>query len=348
MSHFTVLVIGENPEEQLKPFDENLRTEFEDKTEEYRKEYETKKVDEFYCSSHSSWGQQITKELFEDLKKSKIGRILSYEVKKLDPMASLKRGDKYIGYYTLENNKRCKGDVWFEVEEVISTTHPDEDICFEGKVKIRKIAAPKKIALKDRYPVYDEYLKEWHGIEDTAKQGYDYNPKAKWDWYQLGGRWTGFFKLKPQTTGKVGDFSLLSNRRAEIGTADQARKCDIDFEKMKQENFKEASKDYDEFEEKYKKGELNPGEGYWEYGVENVGKDADHYVPEPREQYLKKHASISTFAVLKDGEWYEKGEMGWWGCISDEKDPDEWNEQFTKLLEEQPEDTLLSVFDCHI
>jgi len=347
MSHFTVLVIGENPEEQLIPFDENLRTEFEDKTEEYREEYETKMVDEFYCNSSSSWGHQITKELFETLKKSKTGRIIEYDVKKLDPMSYLKKGGKYRGYYTVEKGHRCKGDAWFEVEEILQTTHPNPDICFEGKVTLRKIARPVKIAIKDKYPIYEDYLKHWHGVE-PEHQGYDFNPKAKWDWYQLGGRWTGFFRLKPKTNGNLGNPSLVSSRRAEYGTADQAYKRDIDFEKMAQDQFEESSELYDKFEALYKEGKMDASTGYFEYGVNNVGKDADHYVPESREAFLKRRAAVCTFAVLKDGEWYERGEMGWWGCVSDEKKPEEWNDQFNKLLGELPEDTLLSMFDCHI
>jgi hypothetical protein len=348
MSHFTVLVIGENPEEQLKPFDENLRTEFEDKTEEYRKDYETEKVNEFYCASHSSWGMQITQELFETLKKSKIGRVVVYDVTKLDPMSYMRSGKKYRGYYAVDGNKRSKGTQWFEVDEVLSTTHPDSDVCFEGTVRVRKIRAPKEILLKDRYATYEEYLKEWHGVDDINHQGYDYNPKAKWDWYQLGGRWTGFFKLKPRATGVLGNPSLVSSKRAEIGTSDQARKKDIDFEKMAQEQFEEAAETYDKFEEEYKKGGMTSSTGYFDYNVHNLGKDADHYVPESRELYLKRHAAVGTFAVLKDGEWYEKGNMGWWGFVSDEKNPDEWNDQFNKLITELPEDTLLSVYDCHI
>jgi len=348
MSHFTVLVIGPDPEEQLKPFDEDLRTDFEDKTEEYREEYETKKVDEFYCSSHSSWGQKITQELFEDLKKSKVGRIIVYNVAKLDPMNYLKRGMKYRGYYALENNERCKGSQWFEVDEILDTSHPDSDVCFEGKVRLRKIAAPKKMALKDKYPIYEDYLKEYHGLDDTEHQGYDFNPKAKWDWYQLGGRWIGTFKLKPNAKGNLGDPSLVAERRAEQGTADQAYKKDIDFDEMRQDNFEEASKTYDEFEEEYKKDGFNSSIGYFRYGVHNIGKGADHYIPESREQFLKRCGAFRTFAVLKDGEWYEKGEMGWWGCVSNEKNPDDWNEEFDKLLNELPEDTLLSVYDCHI
>lgn len=347
MSHFTVCVIGNNPEEQLKPFDENLRIEFKDKSEEYRNQYETEKVSEFYCDSSSSWGHQITEELFNDIKKSKVGRVITYTVTKLDPMSCLRTGRKYRGYYTLEGHKRCKGDQWFEVEKILNTTHPDSDVCFEGTVRIRKIARPKQIALKDKYPMYEDYLKDWHGVEDVEKQGYDFNPNAKWDWYQLGGRWTGFFKLKPRTAGILGEPSLVSDHRADYGTADQAMIRDIDFERMIQDNFEESSKNYDEFEALYNDGKLERGDGYWKYGVENTG-DCDHYIPETREHYLKRRAPITTFALLKDGKWYEKGEMGWWGMVSDEKDIDEWNSQYTKLLSELPEDTLLSVYDCHI
>lgn len=57
---------------------------------------------------------------------------------------------------------------------------------------------------------------------------------------------------------------------------------------------------------------------------------------------------IQTFAVIKDGKWYERGEMGWWGIVSDEKDEDEWKNQFKSLLNDLPDETLLSVYDCHI
>ena len=347
MSHYTLLIIGNDPEEQLKPFDENLRTEFNDKSEEYRKEYETEIVDEFYCGSSSSWGFRITEELYKLLKESKPGRLATYAVEKLDPMSYLKLHGKYRGYYTLKDGKRCKGTQWFEVDEIVKSTHPNPETCFEGEVMVRKISPPKKIALKDRYPVYEDYLRRYHGVEPDH-QGYDYNPQAKWDWYQLGGRWTGYFKMKSTVKGNLGTPSLVSERRAKHGTADQAYKRDIDFDKMMSDNFEEASKTYDEFEKKFKEGNMESGTGYFEYGVRNIGKDAKHYVPESREQYLKRHAGIATFAVLKDGKWYEKGEMGWWGIVHDEKNPDQWDDQFMKLLKELPDDTLLSVYDCHI
>lgn len=349
MSHFAVLVIGENPEEQLKPFDENLKIEFKDETEEHRKEYETEYTSEFYCNSHSSWGQEITKELFETLKTSKIGSVIEYEIKKRTfPGQYFKKHLKYRGYYTLENHKRCKGSQWFEVEDILNTDIPDGDACFEGKILIRKITSPKRIALKDKYPIYEDYLKHYHGTDNSEKQGYYFNPQAKWDWYQLGGRWTGFFTLKLKSNGKLGEPSLVSERRVNPGTADQAYKKDIDFEKMRQNNFEDASKRYDEFENLSKEKTIDAGAAYFDYGIRNIAKNSKKFIPEPREEFIKRHAPVITFAVVKDGKWYERGEMGWWGIVSDEKNTDEWNEQFTKLIEEQSDDTLLSLFDCHI
>ena len=313
MSHFTVLVIGENPEEQLKPFDENLRVEFNDKSEEYKEEYETEFTKEFYCESSSSWGQQITEELFNTLKSSKIGRVIEYEVEKgLGIGSYFKRGGKYRGYYTIEGGKRCKGDQWFEVTDVLKTTHPDEDVCFEGKIRIQKIARPKKIALKDKYGTYMEFLQQWHGIEepDMDRLGYSFNPQAKWDWYQLGGRWSDFFTLKSGAIGNHGKKSWTNeDEPRKANHADQALKGDIDFDGMAEEKFEDLSSSYDEFEKEVAEKGYDPAHGYFRYGIENTGT-RETPVAETREQYLKRCAAISTFAVLKDGEWYEKGEMG--------------------------------------
>jgi hypothetical protein len=52
--------------------------------------------------------------------------------------------------------------------------------------------------------------------------------------------------------------------------------------------------------------------------------------------------------VLKDGEWHERGSMGWFGCVSDEKDKEDWFKQVSDLIDSLPDDTLMTVCDCHI
>jgi hypothetical protein len=57
---------------------------------------------------------------------------------------------------------------------------------------------------------------------------------------------------------------------------------------------------------------------------------------------------VTTFAIVKDGKWYEQGEMGWWGVVHNEKDGTIWNKEVSDLIESLPPDTWLAVVDCHI
>ena len=69
-----------------------------------------------------------------------------------------------------------------------------------------------------------------------------------------------------------------------------------------------------------------------------------------KETYAQRCAdsALMTFAIVKNGQWYERGKMGWWACVSDEMDRDEWAERFNALIDGLPEDTLVTVVDCHI
>ncbi|MNO03610.1 hypothetical protein D3C81_2243720 [compost metagenome] len=70
----------------------------------------------------------------------------------------------------------------------------------------------------------------------------------------------------------------------------------------------------------------------------------------PRDQFIRE-AGLRvgmTYAIVKDSQWYQRGEMGWWGMSSNEVSESEWAEQFGKLIDGLPEDTLLTVIDCHI
>jgi hypothetical protein len=58
--------------------------------------------------------------------------------------------------------------------------------------------------------------------------------------------------------------------------------------------------------------------------------------------------ALTTFALIKQGEWCERGKMGWWACVSDEKEADNWQRQVNKLLEERAPGTWVTVVDCHI
>ncbi len=188
-------------------------------------------------------------------------------------------------------------------------TCPEEYLEFmaevpKGQVKryIKKRLSEMPKLEQARYSKFSdkEFLKRYGGFTPNEKGDYGYyaNPNSKWDWYSMGGRWRGYFKLKPGKEGVVGDRSGLNKKDTRIwpGGVDQARKGDIDFDGM----------------------------------------------------YKERPNDTATFAVLKDGEWYEKGEMGWWCMVKDEKSNDAWDREFKKLLDSIPDDEFLTMVDCHI
>lgn len=219
---------------------------------------------------------------------------------------------------------------------------------------------------------------------DTLEDGpYYSNTQAQWDWYVIGGRWTGFFKLKEGATGMQGRPGLMTSK-APAGTADQALKKDIDFEGMMAEAGQKGGELYDLAMSIF--GDAQPNESWdslRDRGLK-VGKSIEDireaYQKQPRCAALQLHAkenqdspfgmfgysaddflidrdkfirrrqiaTVSTYAILKDGEWIQKGQMGWFGTSHDEVTPEEWDEKFMTMLEELPDDTLLTIVDCHI
>lgn len=180
-------------------------------------------------------------------------------------------------------------------------------------------------------------------------------------------------------TGRSGVFGNLP----EEGYADQAYKKDIDFEGMKNDAGEKArayhkkvmkafggvipvldikwadliadetgTSDMDAKRAKYhdqpvmKKVkaiiDLNREELGYFFDIEEFEPDEEKYVQEAKDR------AITTYAVLNDGEWIGKGEMGWFGMSSGDMDQSEWNKKVTEMIEALPDDTLLSMYDCHI
>lgn len=171
----------------------------------------------------------------------------------------------------------------------------------------------------------------------SGRRGYWENPNKKWDYWRVGGRYAGRLKVRDgvahMAPGRTWDGPAVSP-----GFVDQARAGDIDWDAMRAKRLADRMQWWDEYQDKLTK---NPKAAYlvYEYGVQ---KD------DTRETYVARGREFSCFAVVKDGRWYERGKMGWWACVSDEKDATAWQGEFDSLLADLPPDTLLTVVDCHI
>lgn len=70
---------------------------------------------------------------------------------------------------------------------------------------------------------------------------------------------------------------------------------------------------------------------------------------ETRDEHFARAGYFTTFAVLSsDGQWHERGEMGWFGCVSDEKDRKSWGEEWRDLVSSEDPSSTCWIVDCHI
>jgi hypothetical protein len=52
--------------------------------------------------------------------------------------------------------------------------------------------------------------------------------------------------------------------------------------------------------------------------------------------------------MVIEGEWLQKGEMGWFGMSNDEISQDDWNKKVRETYESLDDDVLISLYDCHV
>ena len=212
--------------------------------------------------------------------------------------------------------------------------------------------------------VDENYYDEEETDEDTGET-YKYNPNTKWDWYEVGGRWSGALRHRNGTS------------------VDELPKKDFDLDALVQEARQNAYSLFDAYAPAFAGKEIPSWEStvaahnrkhddaraaYDSHPVIRAirdlekaygGFDAPHRLPweqclhsvfcgGDREamaaQYMEQ-AGV-PYAMLVNGEWFEKGTMGWFGIS--EGDKDDWPAQFRALLADLSDDTTLTVVDCHI
>jgi len=240
-----------------------------------------------------------------------------------------------------EVDKKLKEHFDYEFDHLRKTYDKDGDIGWEEHTSswFKKEEELNK-ELSDEFEKPSPDCKECggSGMYETT-----YNPESKWDWYSIGGRWSGMLKLKPETKGNKGQPGVnhlmgQTEYPEDEMYVDQALKKDIDFEGMEEEGKIRRSKNWDKAQKEIEEGKINKDTLDWKYGISK--KDT-------KESYIND-ISFSTYAVLKDGKWYEKGEMLWFGMASNEKEEDVWDKEFGKLLKSLDGDTLITIVDCHI
>lgn len=242
------------------------------------------------------------------------------------------------------------------------------------------------------------------------------NPDGHWDWWVVGGRWAGFFPIKPGASGKIGIPSYITANgwvpsrevpleeaanamyerlkhltydREEYAkeieqfnkqrVADVVRLGDVDFEVAWSAADKAAREEFATWEACFtehgrprswndvRDEELAAGkpieegralyhsqpcialwrtteQGRWsmECPVAYLGFEVDKFAERQRNRRL------TPYALVQDGVWTAKGKMGWFALSDDQVTQDQWNAHVTSLYKTLPQDTLLTLVDCHV
>lgn len=65
--------------------------------------------------------------------------------------------------------------------------------------------------------------------------------------------------------------------------------------------------------------------------------------------YMIDNDTIPFCFVTEDGEWVEKGGMGWWGMVSNETPNESWKDSFKRYINSiEDKDCLVTAVDFHI
>lgn len=338
MSHFSVMVIGPDVAEQLQPYHE----------------YECTGVDDQYVVDVDT-----TDEIEAEFAK---------------PQTVLRLADgRVFGRYDNRFYVGSKGRFGFQ-----------DFVMPDGAVEL-EMAADEARQHGVGYQDMDACAETWNG----AKRGQDgryyrrTNPNAKWDWWVVGGRWTGYFLLKPRAKGIIGQPSFLTEP-APAGYCDQAYKRDIDFDQMRADKEIKARlfwqetrrltggqtwESWDDVRARFgwRDGESAPegwdvdaaraayndqpavkalkvsGKSAYSWSIDDdLTLDLDIY------QARERDGAVVPYAFVRDSVWSEKGKVGWFGMSSGEISQAQWNGRFNALLDGLPDDTLLTMVDCHI
>lgn len=195
--------------------------------------------------------------------------------------------------------------------------------------------AEQEYPVKLAYPTFESYMEDYCGYyfdEEMQDYGYWQNPNAKWDWYEIGGRWSGSLEVRDDD-GKI---------------------MKVDSASIKDLVFDERSMKYAaalRFWELYIDG-AEPANDEEREQIEDCFYKKEYYTSRYRskEEYAECQASPATYAFVDyEGEWHETGDMGWWGMdVSALGQEAQYDRDFEMMLADAGDDDWITIVDCHI
>lgn len=241
-----------------------------------------------------------------------------------------------------------------------------------------------------RFRTFEAFMKEWHGSEapdaKTGRYGHWHNENGFWDWYSVGGRWTGFYPVNKKANQRFGTSGAFDNKPPSHPCSDMVHVNEIDMDHVATQTRVDAMKfwktwsawveskgaiesppfegprsraidlgllDVVQGPAKAEKGQLVVPWSQMKNmsGERATWNDVVTLITEDQfmAEYMDAFCPITTFAALDDEGWHAPGEMGWFGCDRSETSAKrDFQKTFMgKFVRNVPTSDLLVCVDCH-
>lgn len=212
---------------------------------------------------------------------------------------------------------------------------------------------------------YDEN-KHLEPYTDEDGETYQHNPRAKWDWYEVGGRWSNALLLtdgRSVDSARRGLVAVQDMRdRAQVKAAEQwvrmdaacrdtppARLPDEVLDSIEPDASKRTREVWDEYRRvMFQQPRLVALKGIDSWGTVDLLRD---YQVVGREAYIARCVAqaVPGYATLTAEGWIARGDMGWFGMGTDTHESTmEYCKRANDVIDCMPAGWWLTMVDCHI
>lgn len=231
------------------------------------------------------------------------------------------------------------------------------------------------VPFRETYSTFEAFAKDWcghSGPQKNGRYGHYANPNGHWDWYEIGGRWSGFFPL-------------TAHRRDGARTDDVAQAWEIDEVHVEATRIERRDTFLREYTALLDGKEFGAFEGPRDMALRTgllrvergpaVASPGEVVMPWARHSHITDerrnwcdvakvvtaetlgatygrcfYPLVTYAAVDVDGRWHAPGKMGWFACSDDTPETYlAWCDGFVQrfIAEADPATTLVLV-DCHV
>ena len=232
----------------------------------------------------------------------------------------------------------------------------------ELKEKIKKKEKVEEWEIKSSKESLKEWVKSYHGYEldEKGNATSTFNKDSFYDWYVVGGRWSGILKIPENDNEQLLEFiEDREENRDDESIKGNSAKISLILNKLK--GTKEKVKIMNEGKAQMVSSfdSFFSGFGWADILREFVGhekltkKEDELYkkVETRVKEFIQKFDFDNPYVLGKvldpEGNIHEGEEYGWFGISNNTISPEVWLDEYLKLLEKHKDDYMVSL-DCHV